>query len=137
MDFAIEKRTTGGTDNRWLASSHGTDTAQPGTLDLTSLAAQINQYGVLPSGIAVGKNTATNRYELLNLAATNGTELLAGFTLADINVWDSKSNVLTSGKAAFALLKQGTIKRSLLPVVAQRTAISHLTVSTGQFVYAD
>lgn len=137
MDFAIETRTTGGTDNRWLASSHGTDTAQPGTLDLTSLAAQVDQYGIIPSGVAVGKITATGRYGLFNAGSTDGTELLAGFTLAPVSAWTVQGRVLTSGKAAFALLKQATIKRSLLPVVAQRTAISHLTVSTGQFVYAD
>lgn len=137
MDFSIESTATGGADLTWLASSHGQDTAQPGTLDLASLATAINTFGVVPSGVAVGKITATGRYGLFTVGATDGTELLAGYILADVNARNASNVALPSGKAAFALLKQGSIKRSRLPITAQRTAISHLTVSTGQFVYAD
>lgn len=236
MDFSIESTATGGKDLTWLASTHAIGTAQPGTLNLASLASAINQYGVIPAGVAVGK-LANDQYGLFaggasevqtvtisgapsggtftlsyggeatapiaynapaatvkaavealagigagnttvtgtgpyvitfggalagrNLqqlgsasaftggttpavavttttpGASDGTGLLAGFILDDVKAWNSQNNVYASGKAAFALLPQGAIKRSRLPIVAQRTAITYQTPSTGQFVYAD
>lgn len=137
MDFSIETTATGGSDLTWLASSHGQDAGQPGTLNLTSLASAINTFGIIPSGVAVGKITATGQYGLYTSGASNGTEVLAGYVLSDVNARNLANVTNPSGKAAFALLYHGAIKRSRLPLVAQRTAITHTTVSTGQFSYVD
>jgi hypothetical protein len=141
-DFAIEvTNVTGGTDNRWLRSSHALDTGLTGTLDLAAAAAVVDKRnadtGILPSGIAVGQITATGLYGLFDPTADDGREVLAGFVLADVKVIDSRFNVLKSGKVPFALLAHGTISRKFLPVEAQRTSITYLTASTGQFVYVD
>lgn len=134
MDFSIETTSSGGSDLRWLASSHGTDTAQPGTLDLDLVYAAPNVYGIIPSGIAVGKVTATGRYGLFDEAATDGREVLAGFVLADVNTFTSLKQTFPSKKAAFALLQHGLINTARLPFVAHRTIDSD-TVTTGSFVF--
>lgn len=141
-DFAIEvTNVTGGTDNRWMRSNHALDTGLTGTLDLSAGKAVVDKRdadtGVLPSGIAVGQITATGLYGLYDPAANDGREVLAGFVLADVKIVDSRWNVLKSGKAPFALLAHGTISRKYLPVAAQRTSITYLTASTGQFIYVD
>ena len=137
-DFAIETRTTGGVDNRWLASAHGV-TAVPGTLDISSVIGEVDQYGYIPGGVALGKITATGQYGIFDTTGllTDGTELLAGFTREATNVKTSLNVTLPSGKASIAVVKTATVNRTYLPVVAQRTAIDHTTVSTGQFVYTD
>lgn len=141
-DFAIEvTNVTGGTDNRWIRSNHALDTGLTGTLDLAAAKGIVDKRdadtGILPSGIAVGQITASGLYGLFDAAANDGREILAGFVLADVKVVDSRWNVLKSGKVPFSLLAHGTISRKYLPVVAQRTAITYLTASTGQFVYVD
>lgn len=134
-DFAIEETSTGGSDLRWLRSSHGVK--MPGTASLTSLASVINSDGKIPSGVGVGVITASGLYGLFDSTASDGREVLAGFTYTDVSAWNSKGAVLASGKAPISVLVHGHIKRSVLPVVAQRTSISHTTVSTGQFSYFD
>lgn len=138
MDFSIESASTGGKSLTWLGSSHGIDTAQPGTLELSTFTGVIDAFGFIKSGTAVVQNDATKRFELLTAATNTANTPLAGYVLADIQTRGGNGQVLASGKAAFALLKQGTIVRSKLPVVAQRTIITHAApASTGQFVYAD
>lgn len=140
-DFAIEvTNETAGTDYRWLRSNHGADAGVTGTLDLAAAKAVVavrSTLGTIPSGVAVGQITTTGRYGLFDATATDGREVLAGFVLTDTNVVDAKGAVQKSAKSPFALLTHGTISRKFLPVEAQRTGITYLTPSTGQFVYVD
>lgn len=138
MDFSIESASTGGSSLTWLGSTHGIDAGQPGTLDLASFAGVIDAFGVIKSGTAVVQNDTTKRFELLTAATNTANTPLAGYILSDVSTLGGNGLTLASGKASFALLKHGTIVRSKLPVVAQRTIITHAApASTGQFVYAD
>lgn len=140
-DFSVEvTNETGGTDYRWLRDSHGTTTGITGTLDLATakgLRGVANSLGVLPSGVALGQITDTERYGLFDPAATDGREVLAGFLIADTSIFNNKGVVNPSGKAAASVLKHAMIARTYLPVEAQRTSITYLTASTGSFVLVD
>jgi hypothetical protein len=138
-EFALETVSTPGTDQRWLTGSHG-KTSQPGMLNIaliTAVTASTDAFNNIVSGIGVGKITATGLYGPYNSSATDGTEVLAGYVYAPVKYKNSLGAVFATNKVTFALLKSGTIKRSILPVVAQRTAITPETVSSGQFIYAD
>lgn len=135
-DFAIETSTTGGVDDRWLASSHGVTTIS-GTADVASLATAVDARGILPGGVALGVITASGRAGLYTPGATNGTEVLAGFTREAVNTRNAANATVPSGKVPVAIVKTATIARKFLPVVAQRTSLTHTTVSTGQFVFTD
>lgn len=138
-DFAIEvTNVTGGTDFRWLRSSHGVDSAVTGTYDLTKGIAALRDAdtGVVPSGVLVGKITATGLYGVWDKTATDGREVLAGVALADVTVINGRYVVLPSGKAPFALLKHGILSRKFLPVEAQRT-VDESVATTAQFVFVD
>lgn len=142
MDFSTESTSTPGRDFRWLGSSHGTDTAQPGTLDLTQFGSiggsYINANGIIPGGTAVTLDGTSHKYKpWVSPGGEDPDPILSGFVLEDVSVVNSVGVVSPSGVSAFALLKQGTIVRSKLPVTAQRTTITYETASDGQFVYAD
>lgn len=140
-DFAIEvTNETEGTDYRWLRSDHGTETAVTGTLDLTEakgLRAFISPLGKLPSGIGLGRITASKRYGLFDPTATDGREVLAGFLPRDIQVHNAKGQINPSDKAAAAVMKHGSISRRFLPVEAQRTSITYLVPSTAHIIIVD
>jgi hypothetical protein len=140
-DFAIEVTSeTEGSDYRWARSNHGLDAGVTGTLDLANAKGILgtkSDLGKVPSGVGVGVITTTGRYGLFDPAATDGRQVLAGFIVQDVNVQNAKGAVQASGKAPFALLTHGIINRKFLPVEAQRTSITYLTESTGQFVYVD
>ena len=120
-DFAIETRTTGGVDNRWLASAHGV-TAVPGTLDISSVIGEVDQYGYIPGGVALGKITATGQYGLfvagatevqtvtITGAPTGGTFTLTfqGSTTAAI-AFDAAASVVQSALEALSNVAAGDI----------------------------
>lgn len=138
MDLSIETRVdTVGTDLRWLGGSHGIDEGHTGTLSLTAdILALKNTVGTLPSGIALGRITASKLYGLYDSAATDGREKLAGFLLSDTPVVRDNGAAITSAKVGIPVLKHGTIKPRFLPVAAHR-AIDDTTVTSGQFIYVD
>ena len=138
-DFAITSTSYASSfDERWRASSHGADAGETGTLELATLTAFKKADGTLPSGIAVGEITATpGHYGLFDTAATDGRQILAGFINADVSITNAAGTVQPSGLAPFSLFNHGSIKRSVLPVVAQRTAITYTVASRGQFVFVD
>lgn len=141
-DFSIKSREYAtGYDQRWQASSHGLDTAKTGTLDLASGFSGVRVNGVIRGGTAVAEITAAGakkgEYALFDATATDGRQVLAGFVLEDINVSNEDGSLQASGKAPFALLQRGTINRSKLPVVAQRTSITWETPKRGSFVFND
>jgi hypothetical protein len=140
-DFAIEvTNVTGGTDFRWLRSSHGVDSAVTGTYDLATgkgiAPLRDADTGVVPSGVLVGQITATGLYGVWDKDATDGRQVLAGVALADVNVINNRFVVLPSGKAPFAVLKHGILSRKFLPVEAQRT-VDESVATTAQFVFVD
>ena len=134
-DFGITTTATSGSDLTWLASRHGTEAAQTATLSVTSLTAgtHYDANGVIHSGLAVGKITASGLYGPFDATATDGREKLAGFVLTDDVLQRDLSGAFPA-RTAFPLLVHGVIRPSRLPVAAQRT-ISSTTPTSGSFIY--
>ena len=108
----------------WLASLHGTDQTETITLDVTKftagthyvLSADTSQpYAKFLSGVPVGRITASGLYGPWTPAATDGTQLLAGFVFAEaaLNPTDTK--------LPCALLWHGVVKASACPVAVDPT----------------
>lgn len=137
-DFSIQTVSTPGSDRTWLASNHGTGAGQSGTLDVSTLTSGTHYDAttkVVPSGVAVGLITATGLYAPYDAteAATDGTEVLAGFVLEPLALKRSPSGD-TSTKVAFALLAHGVIRPSNLPVTADQ-AIDQDATTSGSFAF--
>lgn len=140
-DFAqTETKSASAWDQRWMASNRGLALGKTHTLDLTAdkgIPAVIKD-GEVKAGTAVGliDNTSPERYGLFDPTATDGRQVHAGFVLANIDVTNADNvTIQKSLKAPFSLLDQGDIKRNFLPVEAQRSQLTYLTVSRGQFIY--
>lgn len=82
-NVAWKKETFGGSDQSWLGSAHGTETCETVTLDADKFLGTFPD-GIVPSGVVLGKITATGLYgpyaaspsevQTINLgAATAGT----------------------------------------------------------------
>jgi len=97
-------------DNSWIASSHGTDSTETVTLDgaVGFVPATHFPTGVLPSGTAVAKVTATGNYGLYDDAAVDGRTLFVGFTVGNVAISATK-------KVGAAMLTHGRVRESKLP----------------------
>lgn len=97
-------------DNSWIASSHGLDTTETVTLDgaVGFVPATHFPTGVLPSGTALGKVTATGKYGLYDDAAVDGRTVFVGFTVSNVAISATKS-------VGAAILTHGKVKESRLP----------------------
>ncbi|QYB01469.1 head decoration protein [Rhodococcus sp. USK10] len=104
------KRTEHQVENRsWLASEHGTDYKPSVTLDVSKFTANLHYpKGFIPSGLVVGKVTATKRYGPYDPAATDGREIAAGHLFNSVNV-------IGETKVNNALLVHGFVTESRLP----------------------
>lgn len=142
-DFGItETRSASSYSQKWHGSKFALDTAKTGTLDLSPAKGLVSDAvlkdGTIPNGVAVGiiEGTKPVRYGLFDPAATDGRSELAGYIYADVDVTlADRKTVQASGKAPFALLDRGDIKPQFLPVVAQRSQLTHETPTRGQFNY--
>ncbi|QOH55250.1 head decoration protein [Rhodococcus rhodochrous] len=104
------KRTEHQVENRsWLASQHGTDHKPSVTLDVSTFT-QAAHYpnGYIPSGIVVGKITATGLYGPYSATASDGREVAAG------HLYNSVS-VVGETKVGNALIVHGFVSESRLP----------------------
>jgi hypothetical protein len=99
-------------NQKWLGSAHGTNTCDTITLDL-SLFTGGTHYpnGFIPSGMALGKVTATGVYGPYNDALATGVQTLVGHLYTDVKV--ATDNV--AGKAVGALLRHGQVITANLP----------------------
>lgn len=133
-DYQVLTTATTVTDDRtWLASLDGVHEAQTITVDTSKLtsgthytAGTLNQpRNIIKSGIPLGKITASGLYAPYNSAASDGTQMLAGFLVAETAFTPG------SAKTAGALLWRGEVYASRLPVAftapvaANTTAFIH------------
>lgn len=72
----------GGTDQRWLGSREGLDTARTVTLDHDSWEGKVVN-GRLKGGEAIAYNTSTHKYVPYASGGTNGTNKVSGFLKTD------------------------------------------------------
>lgn len=112
MDFVIRTTTYISEDMTWLASAHGTSTADTITLDLSLFTAGTHfPNGFIPAGMTLGKVTATGVYGPYNNALATGVEVMVGHLYKPVNV--ATDNV--AGKAMGALLRHCMVVESKLP----------------------
>jgi len=122
-------------DQSWLGSSHGTDTAQPCTLDTsTFVAATHYPNGFFVSGIVLGKITATGKYGPYVSTASDGRQTAVGVLFTSVkapttgNDWDP----------AAAILLHGFLKVAKLPILTGNAGFLDSTAQTalaGRFVF--
>ncbi|WP_030670678.1 head decoration protein [Streptomyces rimosus] len=111
MNLNPKSEVFGQDDQSWLASAHGTDTARSITLDTSAFTAGTHYpNGYFPSGLPLGKITATGKYGPYNNASTDGTEVLAGFLFTSI-----AAPTVTTVDPQGALLWHGAVIEAKLP----------------------
>lgn len=117
-------------ENRsWLISAHGTDPgANPSvTLDISKFTAGTHYpNGYIPSGIALGKVTATGLYGPYDNTASDGRETAAGFLFSTLGVRTGQT------KVGGALVIHGFVRESKLPFAidaAGKTDLKSITLS--------
>ncbi len=109
MDLGIRKETFHpAEDHTWLGSAHATDTADPITLDAALFTATFTQ-GFVPSGVVVGRVTATGKYGRYDNAALDGREVARGHLLTTVALKEGATNV------SAALLRHGQVVEANLP----------------------
>ncbi len=91
MDLAQTRETYGQADYTWLASQHGVDAALPRTLKISTLTKNTHYPdGILPAGTPLGEIettvSGTKEVGLYDNSATDGREVLWGFTLEPVKV---------------------------------------------------
>lgn len=119
---SIAPRSTGGyvvDDPSWLGSEHGTDATETATLDISKFAAQTHYpNGVIPSGTAIGKVTATGLYGPYKTSGSDGDDVLVGFTVAPCAVESGVTRI------AVGVLTHGRVVRANLPIAIDSNAVT-------------
>lgn len=110
MDLSPRTETVLSENRSWLASLHGTDDCQGATLD-GDLFGDFDG-GFVPSGVVLGRVTATGLYGPYNPAAADGRETAAG------HLFTSLSGVTAGRRVTGALLYRGRVVRDALPANA-------------------
>jgi hypothetical protein len=115
LDLSITEESIGSEDQSWLGSAHGTDTGRTVTLDTSLIPAEVYRTGWLPSGLPLGRVTATGLYGPYTPGAdaesSDGRERFAGVLLASIRGPKAPGNPI-----AGALLEHGRVLTNRLPV---------------------
>lgn len=113
MDLKFETEATFLNDSKaWLGAREGVDDARTVTLDLSLFTAGTHfPNGFIPSGMTLGKVTASGLYGPYNNALATGVENFRGHLLSGVEV--RATNV--TGRAVAAMLWRGTVKESKLP----------------------
>ncbi|WP_032402477.1 head decoration protein [Rhodococcoides fascians] len=126
---SIEVVSTGtfSTENRsWINGKHGQDLTPSITLDLSKFVAGTHYpNGYIPSGIVLGKITATGLYAPMLAASTDGSQTAAGHLFSSVKVSAGQT------KVGSALFVHGWVNEARLPAnhgltAAARTALSKI-----------
>lgn len=115
-------------DQSWLGSSHGTETMDTITLDGSAFLTAFPD-GIVPSGVVLGKITATGLYAPYSNAASDGTEVAAGLLFQTMRLYgttggtavDTPASLFWHGEVVVAKLPTGngldTAGRADLPQI--------------------
>lgn len=109
MDISV-RTTTYGVENRsWLGSAHGTEATRTVTLDVSAFT-EATHYpdGYIPSGVVLGRITASGLYGPYDNAAVDGRELAAGFLF-------NSTTVNGTADLGAPLLEHGMVIEDKLP----------------------
>lgn len=112
MDLVLRQTDYLTGNQRWLGSQHGTDNADTVTLDFSLFTAGTHfPNGFIPSGMSLGKVTATGVFGPYSDAAVDGRTVLVGHLYQDVKV--STDNV--AGKGFGAILRHCHVIIANLP----------------------
>lgn len=110
MDISVRTVGFGVEDRSWLGSAHGTDATRTITLDVSTFdEATYFPDGYIPSGIVLGRITASGMFGPYDDAASDGREVAAGFLFNSVNVTEGGANV------GAPLLEHGMVIEAKLP----------------------
>lgn len=98
-------------DKSWLGTRMGLQDMRSITLDVSTFDAEHVAGGYIPSGIALGKITATGKYGPYNDALSDGTQTLAGHLFEEVKV----TNIATDADCGAALFWTGVVILAKLP----------------------
>jgi hypothetical protein len=143
MGFDLQFETEGSflnDDRSWIRRREGYDDMQSITLDLTTFVLATHYpNGFIPSGIVLGKITATGLYGIYATGALDGRQAARGFLGAAVDM----TAVPATNKSVSSLFWRGTVKETRLPanngldaaakVDLGPTAVDALLVADGQF----
>lgn len=128
MDLTMKSETFGQDNQSWLGSAHGTDMARTITLDTSAFTAGTHYpTGHFPSGLPLGKITATGKYGPYNNALADGTETLAGFLLTAV-----KAPAVNTIDPQGALHIHGVVVETNLPIAIDANGRTDLA---GRFIF--
>lgn len=112
MNLTPTIETYGQDDQSWLGSEHGTSSARSITLDTSTFTAGTHYpTGHFPSGLPLGKITASGKYGPYSDAAVDGRTTLVGFLLCAV-----KAPSVTTVHPQGALYDHGKVVEAKLPI---------------------
>lgn len=114
MNLSTSRKTWAADDQTWIAAAHGIDLSLSITLDSSAFTPATHAPdGFLPAGLPLGKITATGLYGPYTPAASDGTDVLAGFLLTP-QVLGVPNTVDVGG----ALFTHGRVVKANVPIIA-------------------
>jgi hypothetical protein len=100
-------------DQRWLGSAHGTIECDTITLDTDDLLTDFPT-GIVPSGVVLGKVTATGLHRKYDDAAVDGTAVAVGHLFQTVDLGGTTAGT-TTDKIPAALFWHGEVVEAKLP----------------------
>jgi hypothetical protein len=119
LDLSVRKVTWGGSDMSWIKSEEGTRSNISGTLDLAlfNFAATFTSKKI-PSGVVLGKVTATGKYGPYSDAAGDGRTTAVGHLFTDVDVTNliyAQGTTTLVGSVLIPILIRGVVLEAKLP----------------------
>jgi hypothetical protein len=113
LNLPIKTETFSATeDQSWLGSAHGTNEADPITLDADAFLASFPT-GVVPSGVVLGRVTATGLYRPYVDGNVDGTEVARGHLFTTVDLGGTTAAAVD--KVGAALYWHGEVVEAKLP----------------------
>lgn len=116
-------------DQSWLGSRHGVENAITVTIDASAAASKVVD-GYLKSGEALALNTSTGKYQPYASGGSNGTNVLAGFLIADVPLVSYPGDPGSSSDITAAMGVHLFVRTSKLP-----SSIGTSPTTSGLFVF--
>lgn len=112
----------GNEDRRWLGARMGTNVMRSITLDISAFQAANVVNGAIPSGIALGKITASGLYAPYRDANSDGTQTCTGLLFSTVAVGhpdEQGIDITNAGDVGVAMFwGPGIVKTGFLPAAA-------------------
>lgn len=126
---------TASEDQSWLGSAHGTNAADPITLNAASFVSAFPT-GIIPSGVVLGKITATGRYAPYIDGNSDGTQTAVGHLLTTVDLTNGGLLPASANwaNASAALFSHGQVVEAKLPTGHGLDAAGKVDLKLIQYV---